>query len=472
MSLEDQIPPPLSQLGSTLAAATAVISDFQEVCFTQYIRLVLPLDGYVFWVKADLISPSAMFGGSPFNAAALDSSPEVAVAAPTLTVRGSFHVSVEQRQAEDETLAVNRVIFTTNAPIQQIEASGPQVLWIASYKPPGMSNSIRFAFSATRHFYDNAALWHYMGDAIYPALESQLVDNPAAFDTKDIVVSNSLPVWLGMPNYVKPYDDGIYPPDFPFYPSFLIPDDAEPPYASVHIEPGMTRALQAIPAIDPLDNHTQLVTDHVRLTFYGLRNYNALDFQDFLTEYSRDVSLIGIMSMPVIRDEKRTQAELGVIAMRKTFEVDISYIQARVRNFALKQIKSVVTNYSWQGVYPPTPVPPVPPTPPSPYPPVPPRPPTPPPPDKSSWTTGYVTFRVTNQEVIYVASGTTSVVLPPTPPPNRSVQVKDETGNQPPGFTVSTSDFSQIEGEPTFAFEVQGEAVEFRWNGKTGWSVF
>jgi len=47
------------------------------------------------------------------------------------------------------------------------------------------------------------------------------------------------------------------------------------------------------------------------------------------------------MNIPVPRDDKRTQAELGVLAIRKTIEFDVNYYQARVRDAALTYIKSV-----------------------------------------------------------------------------------------------------------------------------------
>ena len=39
-----------------LAAGVDMLSIQQEITFTRYIRLVLPLDGYVFWVKADMVA--------------------------------------------------------------------------------------------------------------------------------------------------------------------------------------------------------------------------------------------------------------------------------------------------------------------------------------------------------------------------------------------------------------------------------
>jgi len=55
----------------------------------------------------------------------------------------------------------------------------------------------------------------------------------------------------------------------------------------------------------------------VRITLFGVRNDQALDFVACVNQYSLDYDMFGVMNMPTIRDEKRTQAELNVIAMKK-----------------------------------------------------------------------------------------------------------------------------------------------------------
>jgi len=39
------------QLASGLAQGVETISNYEQITFTLYVKLVLPLDGYVFWVK-------------------------------------------------------------------------------------------------------------------------------------------------------------------------------------------------------------------------------------------------------------------------------------------------------------------------------------------------------------------------------------------------------------------------------------
>ena len=164
-------------------------------------------------------------------------------------------------------------------------------------------------------------------------MASQIIDDPRTFDTTKVVVSNSLPVWLAL-NQIMPV-----------YPSFLSQGNETPPYATIHIEPSETRALQIVPYIDGDNSHWQLAKDRVKITIYGLRNYNALDYQDYILNFMRDNDIIGLMNDPIIRDEKRPQPELSVIAMKKTIEFEVSYYQSRIREVAMQYIKACVPNF-------------------------------------------------------------------------------------------------------------------------------
>ena len=81
------------------------------VVFTQYVRLVLPLDGFVFWIKTDLVTESALLNAMQMNTAQMNATLNVVSAMPTFTVKGSFHYSTQQRQEESEVAAVNTVAF-------------------------------------------------------------------------------------------------------------------------------------------------------------------------------------------------------------------------------------------------------------------------------------------------------------------------------------------------------------------------
>ena len=333
----------LAQQGTPLSAALATglnsIDENAVVTFTRYLRLVLPFDGYLFWVKADVISPSSKFNaavlnGVPFNQAAL-----VTEAAGTFSARGSLHYTTTTNQGEAATSSVNRVIFTSLDSTQDLNAIRPGELLIGEFQ------GLKFAFSERRGFYDQAKLQHYVGDAVYPDMMPQLVDDPATFNAMDVVVSNSLPIWLSMNEYAGvsylPFSNTA----IPLYPSFVVPDDVRPPYIAVHIVPESTEALASAATLGPTLSHSQLTMERVRLTILGVRNADAQTFVDFVNQFSLNTNLIGIMNMPVLRDEKRTQSELGAIGMRKTIEYEVNYYQTAARDLARQLILRAIPSY-------------------------------------------------------------------------------------------------------------------------------
>ena len=296
-----------SQLEAAIAAGVRQISREQTLTFTQYQRTVLPLDGYLFWIKT---------AASPFS------------------VKGSLHYGVDIHQVEDETIAMNRVMFTCETEVQEFNAIAPNVLWIASLgdqsasnapQAPGLSkfesSPVLFAFSSRDLYFRKANVFHYVGVAVQPPLLSQLVDNASQLPDQPIV-GNSLPIWLSLTEYG------------PVYPSFLVPQNVEPPYVVAHIPPESTEALQAfsIPTFNsatlPRLASNQLLRDSVRLTLYGFSNSVAIQYLNYLCDYSLNTDAFGVMNMPVIRDEKRVQADITAIAMKKTVEIETSYYQA------------------------------------------------------------------------------------------------------------------------------------------------
>lgn len=318
-----------SQLNSDLVEGLNVLSQNQKITFTKYVRLVLPIDGFVFWVKADLLSPSALYNASAYNRVAYDVQGEVEQDSATITVNGSLHYLTQVAQDEAESMAVNQVVFTSTEEIQDFNTIAPNILYIGEF------DGIRFAFSRRDSFYQQAGLHHYVGQAVTSIFESQLIDSPQDFDSRNVIVSNSLPIWLLLNKIM------------PMYPSFLVPENTEPVYAAVHIDPGSTQAIQAAPLLGPTMTHTQLVRESVRITMYGMRNFNALDFQDYILQYALGHDdVMGISNMPVIRDEKKGAAELNVIAMKKSIVFDVNYYQSRVNDVARKLIlKAIPTFY-------------------------------------------------------------------------------------------------------------------------------
>lgn len=211
----------------------------------------------------------------------------------------------------------------------------------------GQIDLIRFSFSRRDAFYRQSGLCHYGGDAIYPAMATQIIDSLAQFDQRSVVVSNSLPLWLALTQPTGlPWLKGV---GFPLFPSFLVEDNILPPYASVHIFPESTQGMQLSPFLDKTLSHWQLCKERIRVTFFGLRHQQIMDFLDYVTLHSQDMDTFGIYNMPVPRDEKYYQAEIGVLAMKKTMEFEITYNQQLARNVARQLILSCVPTYSFSG---------------------------------------------------------------------------------------------------------------------------
>lgn len=284
------------------------LSRDQDITFTFYKKVVLPLDGYVFWLRQ-----------------------------ASFQVQGSLHAAAARRQEEAEMLGIDRVWFTTNTDVAPFNEISPQRIAIGQFSA-GEHPPFRFAFSQRGAFYKQSGLFHYMGDSINPVMEAQLVDTPQQIDDKTLIVSNSLPAWLAMQVY-SPIWLAPPNPNVTLYPSFLVPDNEEPPYGTVHIEPAQTVAFGAVPLLGPRSTHTQLARDRVRVTLFGLTNDQAADWLDLAIQYIGDNDRsIGLLNIPAIRDEKRTQVEIMAIAMKKTIEFEVSYLQTRVNDIARQHI--------------------------------------------------------------------------------------------------------------------------------------
>jgi hypothetical protein len=53
------------------------------------------------------------------------------------------------------------------------------------------------------------------------------------------------------------------------------------------------------------------------------------------------------VNTPIMRDEKRIQSELDLLAMKKTIEFDVSYYQTRTADIARQLILSAIVSYSF-----------------------------------------------------------------------------------------------------------------------------
>ncbi len=295
-----------SQLAASLSAGVDQISNNQEIVFTQYNRFVSPVDGYVFWVNTGT----------------------------ALTFKGSLHQTITQTQNEDETLAVNKIVFSSEEEISQFNLISPTVLYVGAWVSDGVT--VQVVFNDALSVYRQAGLWHYSGDAVYPALQNMLVASVNAIPTAPIV-SNSLPIWLTQNTFA------------PVYPSFLVPTNAVPPYITAHIEPDQTEVIGQFPQLGwptPIISgmnelsSAQLMRDKVRLTLYGFTNQTAIQFLQSLMQYSVNTDAFGFCNAPAIRDEKRKQTEIIALAMKKTIDIVASYYQSTANALAQRLIVS------------------------------------------------------------------------------------------------------------------------------------
>lgn len=327
-TLAEQLGQADTQIHDALALGVETLGQSQQVSFVPYVRTVLPLDGYVFWLRASLLTPAqqAAHGLSSADPIAVDNC--------------SLHYASIGHMVEDETIAVRRVDLTSPTQITAFAEIAPDVLWVASWTTP--LGTFRFTFGQRSTFYQQASIWHYVGDAVYPVFETQLIDDVSAFDQRQ-VVSNSLPLWLAMVLGV-PFPSPITT-SLTLYPSYLVPDNLTPPYGVVHVYPETTTAYTAAPVWDATWGRSQLCRERVRLTLYGLRNDDVMNFVDYALQYSILTSAFGVLNMPVVRDDHRTQVELTALAMRKTVDFEVSYLQSSARDLARQVIKTVVASW-------------------------------------------------------------------------------------------------------------------------------
>lgn len=296
------------QLDAALAAGLESLDLRQTVTFTEYTKYTFSEDGYVFWVATG----------------------------NTLTAKGSLHYATDRVQQEDQTIGVNAMIFSSEEEITEFNVADPLTMWVGSWSVSNGTVTLQVAFSRRGSYYQQADVWHYVGDAVYPAMQAQLVASAADLPTGPIV-SNSLPIWMSQNSAAK------------VYPSFLVPDNVKAPYIVAHIEPVETKAVQSFPIYENpivagsnLYNLTsqQLMRDRVRLTLYGFTNQEAIQYFSSLIEYSLNTDAFGFQNSPAIRDEKRTQVEIAAVAQKKTIEILASYYQSTADAIARRLILS------------------------------------------------------------------------------------------------------------------------------------
>lgn len=329
-TLSDALHPPAMPLHDALAAGLDILSQNQTVTFRPYVRAVMPLDSYVFWINCQLLTPQQLAQHGLANA-------------NPVIIQGSLHYATQGSMVEDETIVVRSVDFTAESPIAAFGTLTRDVMYVAEWTTA--LGTFHFTFSRRNAFYVQAGIHHYVGDAVYPAFVAMLIDDVSQFDQRQIV-SNSLPLWLTAFQSV-PFPSLVTTP-LAVYPAFLVPENLTPAYGVIDIR--TDRTLQASPNRDSSSSHFQLCVDHVRLVMYGLYNDDVMNLMDYIIDYSVNTGQFGFMSSGPIRDEPRTQVELAALAMKKSWELDVSYYQSSMRDIARQYISSSIPAFSPQDI--------------------------------------------------------------------------------------------------------------------------
>lgn len=320
------------ELASGLQLGTTTISANQTLTFTLYKRLILPIDGFVFWVNSANLaeSKSAAYNSAAYNTANMNSGNANQTAnLYTFDALGSLHYRQDIHQNEDSTYAMQAAVFTSTVQVTQFSLIAPDELYITK-----LPNGSMVAFSSQTGRYTQAGLWHYTGNALYSTQMTQVVESPADINTNLEIVSNSLPIWLQLSI-----------PSLPVYPSYLSLLNTVPPYVTVDIK--RTEPLGQSVVLDPFTSQSQLVMDDIQLTFYGLNNNAVLDFQlQVLNNSLVYQAPYGIMNIPVPFDEKKTQTEFQIIAQKKTMALQVNYYQSRTRDIARQLILQAGISYN------------------------------------------------------------------------------------------------------------------------------
>ena len=127
----------------------------------------------------------------------------------------------------------------------------------------------------------------------------------------------------------------------PMFPAMLSTQNLSPPYATVKCS--NTSPIAGSFYLDEQQNQYQLVSEDVTISITGLRNAGVEDFLRYVQQYTLgDDAEMGVMNIPVVQDERVTQNELNIIAMRKTIKFKVNYYQQRMRNVARRLITSAI----------------------------------------------------------------------------------------------------------------------------------
>lgn len=323
------------ELGAGLQQGVNTLSYSQDLPFDLYKSLVLPIDGFRFWIKASLLPEyyDSLYNTSPLN----QTTPNQGIPVPpTITplqakilhfrALGSLHLSQVTEMQETRVYTKQRVIFTSLQEVDHLDATAPDEMYFTT-----LPNGTKAAFSALENRYYQSGLWHYVGLGLFNVNSTQVIDDLSQLNTAQIV-SNSLPIWMSFST-----------PELPVYPSYLSLANIDPPYIVADVT--STTALASAPTYYDRTSQYQQVRDEVRFTMWGLNNLAALDWQYKVLNQSYFLDY-GIGNMPVPVDEKEPQNEFQVIGMKKSMVLTVNYYQEAARNIAMQLIERATVSYT------------------------------------------------------------------------------------------------------------------------------
>ena len=299
-------------LGASLKGGLDTLSLNQTVEFELYRRHVLPIDGYVYWVKD--------------------------AAAPTLKIMGALHYNSDIKQEGDNTQPLTRIVFSSQEPVRDFTAIAPDTVYMAWFE------GNQFAVSSLGAHFQQSNLWHYLGNSNFSEFANLVVNDISQVPTEQII-SNSLPSWLAMNSYAPAYPVLIPFPPITLYPEFLSPLNLPAPYGTVNIVPDDTSAYATTPLlVSPDMSSDQLSHDRVIVTLYGATNRQARDFLAAVNQYTLDTARFGIVGLPAIvrDDQKAAMPELLLLAHKKRLIFEVSYLQDAQRDIARQLIEKVI----------------------------------------------------------------------------------------------------------------------------------
>ncbi|VFS51418.1 hypothetical protein [Budvicia aquatica] len=200
-----------TELAVALHSAVETISSSQRVTFTLYVKQILPLDGYVYWVKASIVNPAELarlgLSDSPLS----------------VSISGSLHRQALSEQTDTVSQSINHIIFTPIEKIDDFNVVDPNGMYLGQYE------GVQFTFSRMDSRYTQAGIFHYRGESVRPSMRTQIIDSQDDINT-DLVLSNSIPIWL-LNNHIAPV-----------YPSYLLPANVPAPYIVADVQ--STKPLQ------------------------------------------------------------------------------------------------------------------------------------------------------------------------------------------------------------------------------------